>query len=48
MTDIVENNADDASKKLGLAGKLAQGFINSPLSPLLLFACLALGILGLI
>ncbi len=48
MTDIVENNADDASKNLGLAGKLAQGFINSPLSPLLLFACLALGILGLV
>ncbi|MHA1127391.1 MAG: efflux RND transporter permease subunit, partial [Alphaproteobacteria bacterium] len=38
---------DEMNKDLGLAGKLAQGFINSPLSPLLLFACLALGILGL-
>lgn len=38
---------DEVNKDLGLAGKLARGFINSPLSPLLLFACLALGILGL-
>lgn len=49
MTDgIIQNKATDASKSLGLAGNLAKGFINSPLSPLLLFACLALGILGLI
>ncbi|WP_428540325.1 efflux RND transporter permease subunit [Profundibacter sp.] len=34
--------------KLGLAGNLARMFINSPLSPLLLFASLALGIMGLI
>ncbi len=32
---------------LGLAGKLTQGFIRSPLSPLLLITCLALGLLGL-
>ncbi len=31
-----------------MAGKLAKGFIASPLTPLLLFACLALGIVGLI
>jgi multidrug efflux pump subunit AcrB len=49
MTDeVTQNEAGDATKSLGLAGKLAQGFINSPLSPLLLFACLALGILGLV
>ncbi len=47
MTDNVNNNKADTQKSLGLAGNLAQGFINSPLSPLLLFACLALGILGL-
>ncbi len=34
--------------KLGLAGSLAQAFINSPLAPLLLFAFLALGALGLV
>ena len=39
----IENN-DEA---LGLAGKLARGFINSPLSPLLLITCLALGLMGL-
>jgi len=32
---------------LGLAGAMAKGFLHSPLSPLFLFACLALGILGL-
>ena len=36
------------AKDLGLAGNLAQSFIHSPLSPLLLFATLAIGILGLI
>ncbi|MEN8167537.1 MAG: efflux RND transporter permease subunit, partial [Pseudomonadota bacterium] len=33
--------------QLGLAGKTAQAFIHSPLSPLLFFAMLAMGILGL-
>ncbi|HHI70307.1 MAG TPA: efflux RND transporter permease subunit, partial [Rhodobacteraceae bacterium] len=43
-------NGNDPAKKprLGLAGSLARAFINSPLSPLLLFASLALGIMGLI
>ena len=36
------------STKLGLAGAMAKGFIASPLSPLLLVACLGLGIMGLI
>ena len=36
------------SSKLGLAGALAKGFIVSPLSPLLLVACLGLGLMGLI
>ncbi len=38
----------DYTTKLGLAGALAKAFINSPLSPLLLVACLGLGIMGLI
>ncbi len=33
---------------LGVAGKMASMFIQSPLSPLLLVACLAMGILGLL
>ncbi len=38
----------EANKKnLGIAGKTAKAFITSPLSPLLLFAFLAIGILGL-
>ncbi len=41
------NNNEHDSSKLGLAGNLAKSFIHSPLSPLLLIACLAIGILGL-
>ena len=36
-----------ATEELGLAGRMTQAFINSPLSPLLFFAMLALGVLGL-
>ncbi|MBF0583814.1 MAG: efflux RND transporter permease subunit [Magnetococcales bacterium] len=35
-------------EKLGVAGNMARVFIHSPLSPLLLFACLGMGLLGLI
>ena len=35
-------------KPLGLAGGLAKTFIHSPLAPLLLIACMALGLLGLL
>ncbi len=42
-----EQNTGD-QPELGLAGKLAKNFIHSPLSPLLFFAMLAMGILGLI
>ena len=38
----------EEKKELGLAGRMAQAFIHSPLSPLLFFAMLAMGILGLI
>ncbi|MCB1349606.1 MAG: hypothetical protein KDK11_13580, partial [Maritimibacter sp.] len=41
-------NGNGNGHDLGLAGRLAQAFINSPLSPLLLLACLGLGIMGLI
>ncbi|MBS0002681.1 MAG: efflux RND transporter permease subunit [Thioalkalivibrio sp.] len=37
-----------AEKDLGLAGRMARSFIHSPLSPLLLLATLAIGILGVI
>jgi multidrug efflux pump subunit AcrB/predicted flap endonuclease-1-like 5' DNA nuclease len=33
---------------LGMAGKIASTFIHSPLTPLLLVACLAMGLLGII
>jgi multidrug efflux pump subunit AcrB len=39
---------EEPGKDLGLAGRMAQTFIHSPLSPLLLLATLAIGILGLI
>ena len=39
---------EETERDLGLAGKMAQSFIHSPLSPLLLLATLAIGILGLI
>ncbi|AHE97702.1 efflux RND transporter permease subunit [Thioalkalivibrio paradoxus] len=38
----------EPEKDLGLAGRMAQSFIHSPLSPLLLLATLAIGVLGLI
>jgi len=41
-------NATPAKHGLGLAGNLAKSFINSPLSPLLLVASLALGLMGLV
>ncbi|MDM8565171.1 efflux RND transporter permease subunit [Candidatus Halobeggiatoa sp. HSG11] len=54
MTDHSENiptqeefPLDNEPPKLGLAGKVAKAFIHSPLSPLLFFAMLFMGILGL-
>ncbi len=43
-----EGAANGNGKDLGLAGKMAQSFIHSPLSPLLLLATLGIGILGLL
>jgi multidrug efflux pump subunit AcrB len=43
----MSDQATGGDQNLGLAGKLARAFIHSPLSPLLLVACLALGLAGL-
>ncbi len=40
--------AHESEKQLGIAGRMARAFIHSPLSPLLFFAMLAMGVLGLI
>jgi len=45
---MTDQQHPDAAKHLGLAGNMARAFIHSPLSPLLLIACLAIGVLGLI
>ncbi|MFV2061198.1 MAG: efflux RND transporter permease subunit, partial [Gammaproteobacteria bacterium] len=44
-----DNNLDSSThgNNLGMAGNLAKSFIHSPLSPLLLLASIAIGILGL-
>ncbi|RME15605.1 MAG: efflux RND transporter permease subunit, partial [Alphaproteobacteria bacterium] len=39
---------EENAPSLGLAGRLARAFVNSPLSPLLLLACLGLGLMGLV
>ncbi|VAW90997.1 Acriflavin resistance protein [hydrothermal vent metagenome] len=41
-------NIKNSGQHLGMAGKLARAFIDSPLSPLLLLVSLAIGILGLL
>ncbi len=51
MSEQKNENAaggEPTERDLGLAGKMAQSFIHSPLSPLLLLATLAIGILGVI
>lgn len=49
MTDQHNStNNSTTQQPLGLAGKMAQSFIHSPLSPLLFIAMLLMGILGLV
>ncbi|TVP92649.1 MAG: AcrB/AcrD/AcrF family protein [Thioalkalivibrio sp.] len=51
MSEQKNENAtggEETERDLGLAGRMAQSFIHSPLSPLLLLATLAIGILGVI
>ncbi len=40
--------APEDEQNLGLAGNMARSFIHSPITPLLLVACLAIGVLGLL
>jgi multidrug efflux pump subunit AcrB len=47
MSQITPQNTSLENHDLGIAGKMARAFINSPLSPILLIASLALGLLGL-
>lgn len=42
-----QQSSDQADQDLGLAGKTAAAFIQSPLTPLLLFGFLAMGLMGL-
>ena len=42
-----DNLGAEEEPELGMAGKIAGSFIHSPLTPLILVACLALGILGI-
>jgi multidrug efflux pump subunit AcrB len=51
MSDQLEHNSNSEvvqEKHLGVAGRMAKAFIESPLSPLLLIASLAMGLLGLL
>ncbi len=43
-----QDNQTGYQENLGLAGNLAKSFLHSPLSPLLLIACLAMGIVGMV
>ncbi|MDH5784383.1 MAG: efflux RND transporter permease subunit [Chromatiales bacterium] len=45
---LQQGGAEERQQALGLAGRMARAFIHSPLSPLLFFAMLAMGVLGLI
>ncbi|MGC9417408.1 MAG: efflux RND transporter permease subunit [Rhodovulum sp.] len=48
MTDAPETPEGGHKTPLGIAGKLTRGFIASPLTPLLLLAALAMGLIALI
>lgn len=47
MTDINQQTSGEETKKLGIAGSIAKQFIVSPVTPLLMFAFLAIGVIGL-
>ncbi len=48
MSETENNKLEAGEKNLGIAGNVAKQFINSPVTPLLMFAFLAIGIMGLI
>ena len=47
MTDTDKQAQNNEQEGLGIAGNIARQFINSPVTPLLMFAFLAMGVLGL-
>jgi len=47
MTDNNQQTSSEEPKKLGIAGNIAKQFIVSPVTPLLMFAFLAIGVIGL-
>ena len=48
MSEIDNNQAAQDKQHLGIAGNIAKQFIHSPVTPLLMFAFLAIGVLGLV
>ncbi len=48
VEDYIAGDGLQLGLELGLAGRMAQAFIHSPITPLLFFAMLAMGIMGLI
>lgn len=47
MSQDTQQSTHPESHDLGIAGRMARAFIDSPLSPILLIASLAIGMLGL-
>ena len=47
MSETENNNSKSEQQGLGIAGNTAKQFINSPVTPLLMFAFLAIGVIGL-
>ncbi len=47
MSEQNNNTAQQMSSELGIAGRITRQFINSPVTPLLMMAFLAIGLLGL-
>ena len=48
MTDLSNQTTTKEASGLGIAGNIAKQFIMSPVTPLLMFAFLAIGVLGLV
>ena len=48
MTDTSQNNKPAGDAALGISGRLTRAFIGSPLTPLMLMAAIALGLILLL
>ena len=48
MSEVQRKERPTEEVSLGIAGGMTKGSVHSPLTPLLLFACLAIGLLGLL